>query len=257
MTQREFPIAVGGRPVPVRLLSPDRPASHPALLLMLQGARAGCLQPPYELAVQAMLAAGHHVASYDQACHGDDARPGWPEGLVGMAQAIAAGEDPFARDIAVGQAVMDAGLAEGWATPGRIGLLGISRGGYSGLRLMAADPRIAAAAAMAPVTDWRIVRPHLDAALAHPLVTEHTLHAYAPAFAGRPLLVVISADDDRVSTARCTEFMAAIYRAEAERPPPRRHACYHVEDLTIGHCIAPDWHRRAAEFILRHLPAEA
>lgn len=254
MTQQETVVSVAGRALPVRWLLPAHLAPRPALLLMLQGARATCTEPPYDLAVAAMLEAGHCVVSYDQAFHGDDARPGWREGLVGMAEAIAAGEDPFARDVAVGQAVLDAALAAGWATPGRIGLLGISRGGYSGLRLMAAEPRVTAAAVMAPVTDWRLVQPHFAAALHHPLVTEHTLHAYAPALAGRPLLVVISADDDRVSTARCSEFVATLHRLEAERQPPCRHVCYHVEDTTSGHCVEAEWHRRAVHFLLRHLP---
>jgi len=77
--------------------------------------------------------------------------------MNGFRASFMAGVDPFKMGVEDGQTVITECIKRGWATPGRIAVQGASRAGYMALRLMAADPRIAVAAGLAPVTDWRML----------------------------------------------------------------------------------------------------
>jgi predicted esterase len=96
---------------------------------------------------------GFLCASVDIPCHGQDRRAGEPEGLDGWRFRIERREPlmvPFAAECA---AVLDALIGQKACDPGKIFTSGISRGAFCALCLAAADPRIAGAAGLAPLTD--------------------------------------------------------------------------------------------------------
>jgi dienelactone hydrolase len=212
LQDRALAVKVDGidRPFLVRL--PTNLVANPVLLLHLGLSMHHALDvPPYMTVPQRFLDAGHLVATFDLPQHG-----GWinefGEGLTGMARALAAGHDVFADLVSMGHGVIDRCLASGIVQPGRIAVSGISRGGHAALHLLAADRRIAAGAAFAPVTDLPAVSEFTAVADA-PLVQQANAQELVPALASRPLFISINADDARVSSQHCIRFFQALRAA--------------------------------------------
>ncbi|RPI82540.1 MAG: hypothetical protein EHM42_09360, partial [Planctomycetaceae bacterium] len=160
LVTREFTVERPGEKLSVRLVTPptEKLAKNPLLLLNFSTDRTTSLTAEiYAQPAKLFLANGHRVASFDLPSHGDriDARG---SGIDGMCARFIAGEDPFSRFAEDGRAVIDELIRCGAAEAGRIVVCGVSRAGYCGLRLAASDQRIAAVAALAPVTDWRQLR---------------------------------------------------------------------------------------------------
>jgi dienelactone hydrolase len=154
----EWLIDVAGVRTPVLLRAPAFLAERPALLIHLTLAMGeGLDDPPHAIVPRAFLAEGHRVATFDLPNHGrlvdDDGA-----GLDGIAAAMAAGKDVVASAVATGRALVDAYQERFHHERGRIVLSGISRGGHFALHLLAADPRIAAVATFAPVTNLYALR---------------------------------------------------------------------------------------------------
>ena len=73
-----------------------------------------------------------------------------------MRDALLSGRDPFVEFVEDGIACIDDCLNRKLTYKG-VSLLGTSRGAYCALRLAAADHHVDAVAAIAPVTDWRVL----------------------------------------------------------------------------------------------------
>jgi dienelactone hydrolase len=203
------------------LRTPARLAQTPCLLINLAMDRATAMHEwPYGIIPALFTAAGHRVATFDLPYHGELATEERKE-LRGIAAAAAAGEDPLAEVRAVGRAVIDACLAQGLVEAGRIVVAGTSRGGFSALHLMAADARIAAAAALVPVTDLTALT-EFRALAGSPLIARASAEALIPALANRHVFVSMGEKDERVSADACFAFYGQLLAAAREIKPVLR-----------------------------------
>ena len=252
VVSREFNLQVGPRTISSRLLSPkrERLAEKPLLLLSLALDRETALNAdPYSLAAKLFVARGHRALSFDLPAHGRRVDK-YGEGIQGWRNAWVDGADVFTQFVAEAAAVIDRCIQEGYARAGRVVLYGISRGGYLALRLMAADARIAGAAAIAPVTDWRALA-EFSADRDRGDLAGLELTRYADALAGKRVFLVIGTSDHRVSTASCCRFFLGLLDANARHgqtePPVEFHCSAMMEP---GHSVDDSWRRRGAEFLL-------
>lgn len=238
-------------PLPCTLAAPaeGEGVAEPALLLIFGGARKGVLSDePHNVVADFFVQAGHLALSFDLPNHGDLVNEHGP-GIAGMCAALSAGDDPFARFVANGIAVIDACLEKGIGRPGKIFICGSSRGGYCALRLAAADARINAIAALEPVTDWRILQ-EFNEIKERSDVGALALEHYAAALAGRPLYLAIGNHDHRVSTHACIRFVSRILEYENPLTPGSSAIEMHVVD-SPGHNLTPEWRIEGARFLLR------
>jgi hypothetical protein len=118
---------------------------------------------------------------------------------------------------------------------------------------MAADRRVAAAAAIAPLTDWRTL-----IELAHVRerreIADLRLSGWADGLAGRPIYIAVGAHDDRVSTPACCRFYLDLVEANARRGYPDSLVDFFCTD-SVGHSLDNPWRIRGAEFLLKALSA--
>ncbi|MBM3290766.1 MAG: alpha/beta fold hydrolase, partial [Candidatus Hydrogenedentes bacterium] len=222
---------------------------EPALLLTFAMDRATSLtKHPYCFAAEYFLAQGHRAASFDLPNHGDRVNAHGQQ-IEGMRNAFAAGDDPFAAFVADGRAVIDACIARGIAKPGRIAVAGTSRGGYMALRLLSGDERIAAAAAFAPVTDWRELR-EFAADRENADVANLQLVHFVPGMIGKQVFIAIGKTDTRVSTQHCQEFADALIAANAKAARAPALVEFHLTD-DPGHSCADEWYERGRAALLQ------
>lgn len=246
---REFSVEVRGESLRCLLTEPERLSDRPSLLLNLASDRTSALlAQPYDIAPRMFVAAGHRAAALDLPCHGERAVSGQPEGIAGVCAEWTSGRDVFSRFVDEGRAVLDALIRRGLAEPGRMFVAGTSRGGYCALRLMAADERIRAAAAFAPVTDWRPLQEFADVR-DRPELADLALTSFADAFAGRAVWAAIGNRDARVGTECCLRFVEAVVRAEAAEELATSRVVLHVVP-EIGHRLSDRWHRSGGEYLL-------
>jgi dienelactone hydrolase len=225
------------------MLAPD-----PVLLLTFAADRASSLTvEPYSIAAAHILGHGHRAASFDLPNHGDRIDD-HGSGIDGFRDALLAGRDPFAMFVGDASALIDRCVTEGLARPGRIVVSGTSRGGYMALRLLAADQRVAAAAAYAPVTDWRQLAEFADHR-DRSVVAALDLCEYTEEMAGKAVYVAIGSDDHRVSTDHCRSLAEALAGASSGPNAIRsKMECHFTDDE--GHSLGAEWHRRGAVFLL-------
>ena len=132
---------------------PRNPA--PTLFVFAGGIETSLTHPIYSQACRILKQKGALCVSLDLPSHGEDIRPGEPEGLKGWRYRVDQGEDPMKDLVIQASAVLDSLIAEGLTDPKHVLASGTSRGGYAALRLTAHDQRVGAVAAFAPVTDLR------------------------------------------------------------------------------------------------------
>jgi dienelactone hydrolase len=252
-TETHFHVTRGGEQLGVMLLEPagGRLAADPLLLLNFATDRATSLHDPlYGDPVRRLLAAGHRAASFDVPAHGEriDAAG---KGIDGLRERLLAGRDPFAGFVDDGRAVIDECIRRGLAKPGRIVVCGNSRSGYGALRLAAADSRISAVAALAPVTDWRELR-EFAAVREVPAVAALALENYAVSLAGRPVYMALGNADQRVGTAAYARLVQRLAGIEADRGLATSRLCLLIVDDSPGHTLADRWSAEAARFLIAH-----
>ena len=248
----EFDISVNGRTLPCLLAEPDpvTAVDDPALLFCLSGPRKKAIgENPYSDSVDRFVRSGYRAVSIDLPCHGDRASTEEPTGLAGMCAAVLAGEDPFAMFVEDAMACTDECIRRGYARSGRIYVYGTSRGGYCGLRLAAADRRVAAVVAIAPVTDWRRLHEFAPAGDA-PEVAALALQHWAHALAGRSVYLVIGNRDNRVGTECCARFAFSLFETEAQLGRQTSAVHLYIDSQAVGHRVSDVWRRRGDEFLL-------
>lgn len=249
VVREEFAVERPGGPLEVSVQSPTKLASRPMLLIFLSADRQSSMPDgKYGEPGRLFLESGNRVASFDLPAHGERVdRHG--SGISGFAARVAAGEHPFDLVVADGRAVIDECEKRGIVEPGRVVVCGVSRGGYCALRLMAADERIAAGAALAPATDWRVVREFAAIKDTEP-VAELALENFAEALAGRRVYVAIGNSDDRVGTASCTRFVLSVEEADRSKGVVKSGIRFQVVDDSKGHALASKWRHEGVRFLL-------
>jgi pimeloyl-ACP methyl ester carboxylesterase len=252
---REYPsvdidVEVGGRIITARILSPvdGQLAADPLLMLHFTGEKESALyEAPYSHTTTQFLEAGHRVLSFDLPSHGTRIDH-FGESLTGFCNAFVSGQDPFLLFIEEAIAVIDRCITEGLASAERIVACGTSRAAYLAVRLMAAEPRIAAVAAIAPVTDWRALS-EFASAVERPDVAALHLSEFVNELVGRPIYIVIGNHDARVSTPSCCQFYIDLVNAHTHRGYDDSLIRFEVLDVP-GHFSPAAWHRAGGVFLL-------
>lgn len=246
-----FVVAGGATRFTVEVQSPSGAlmAVRPLLLLNFSTDRKSSLQGGrYGEPARIFLEAGHRVASFDLPAHGERIdRHG--SGIEGLCARLIAGADPFAEFVADGRSVIDECIRRGLGEAGRIVVCGVSRAGYCAVRLAAADTRTSAAAALAPVTDWRELR-EFAGVRERPEVAALALTHFAGELSGRRLYVAIGNNDTRVSTNACTRFVLAVGEEESRLSLRQSRLHYVIADDSPGHALAAKWRQEGARFLL-------
>jgi dienelactone hydrolase len=159
----------------------------------------------YRQCGNALAEQGFLCVSLDLPGHGVDTRNDEPGGLGSWRVRSDHGEDfvaPFAAQV---RKVLDYLIQAGYTDPDRIAACGTSRGGFMALQVTAAEPRIRATAAFAPVTALRSLR-EFQGATNTDYVDALSLYARAGALAGRSLWIIIGDRDERVGTDDAISF---------------------------------------------------
>jgi poly(3-hydroxybutyrate) depolymerase len=129
-------------------------ARQAPLMFMLGGERVGELEGEGSNLVGWLLAKhGFAQASLDIPGFGGDRRAGEPAGMSAWRARLEKGEPLFAAFHTQVASVIDHLVRQGTVDPARIGVCGVSRGGFVALHLGAAEPQMKYVAAFAPVTD--------------------------------------------------------------------------------------------------------
>ncbi|MCX5659305.1 MAG: prolyl oligopeptidase family serine peptidase [Planctomycetota bacterium] len=262
MKLTEFDIHAGGSPgrtVTCLLAEPDdgKLAADPALVLNFAADRkTNISEPIYDIPTKVFVEAGHRALAFDMPHHGQRIAPWKKQGIEGFVEAMRAGVDSFVIHTEDAKAAIDEALKRGLARPGRIAAAGTSRGGYCALRLAAADPRVDAVAAYAPVVDWWFLT-EFAADRERPEVAKLALTHFIPALAGRPAWMAIGNEDRRVNTVACIEFALALARAgeavAAQGPAAAPGLAFHLVDGEKGHTLSNAWRTAGAEFLLKRM----
>lgn len=177
----------------------------PTLFIFASDIKGTLDNPYFRQCGDALAAQGFLCVSLDLPGHGADQRDGEPGALGTWRTRSDAGEDFIAPFTARVRAVLDHLIATGASDPARIAACGTSRGGFMALQVAAADPRIKAVAAFAPVTNLMALREFGGAQNTEHVATLSLL-ANAEKFAGRAVWVIIGDRDDRVSTDDAVAF---------------------------------------------------
>jgi dienelactone hydrolase len=232
------------------MLPPQAGKPAPTLLLFaMAGADTLCTEP-YCRVGRLLHAQGWNVVSLDLSCHGADSRANEPTELAGWAARTAAGEDfvaPFLKRV---NDVVAHLVTRSLADPARIAAAGTSRGGFLAFHAAAANPRIRAVAAFAPVTDL-IALNEFAGQKENPLVRRLALVNAAEALAGRAAWITIGNADARVDTDKAIAFARALASASQARSL--------VCDVTLHvlptprHCSFSEWHDEAANWLLNNM----
>ncbi|MEO2046677.1 MAG: alpha/beta fold hydrolase [Pirellulales bacterium] len=171
----------------------------PTLLVFSSTIEESLGVPYYRQCGNALAQQGYLCVSLDLPGHGLKQRADEPEGLAAWRFRSDQGEDfigPFNRRV---HDVLDYLIEGSYTDPQRIAACGTSRGGYLALQVTAAEPRIRATAAFAPVTNLSKIR-EFHSATYRDRMKDLSLYAKAENLTGRALWLVIGDRDDRVGT---------------------------------------------------------
>lgn len=250
--------------VPVRAVTPSgvqyqylSTVRSGPLVMVFATTASESLSGKFTGAVDALVRSGHVVASLDLPCHVEAAervsrtrdvmaayRSRDVQGLGCWAAAVrSTSEDVFLPFLeAVSEAISDL-QARGLTTGQRVGVLGVSRGGYVALRAAVANSRIAAAAVLAPVTHLGVLKEFSNVSVGD----QYDLVKLSWALAGKSLFLQIGSNDRRVGTGSALRLVDGVIAASGEASP----------DLTVmvtptpGHQSSE--HEKASEWLRARL----
>lgn len=222
-------VRLAGAPALVAYEGEARAAGARGCVLFYHGLGAGKAMHRSELAL--LAGQGWLGVGIDAVGHGERIDPG--------AVARLRGRDPEAAFLELVAAttdevppLVDDLVARGWAVPGRVGVVGISMGGFVAYGAVLRDRRIAAAVAITASPAWgaRADSPHRRPDAFHPVA----------------LLSVTAAEDARVPPAP----VHALHRALAPRYAATPERLRHVEHAGAGHWMGPQaWQATALETV--------
>jgi esterase FrsA len=234
-------------------------ARRAPLVFVIGGVRKSSLEGEGSNVVGSVLAQhGFVQASIDIPCHGEDSRPGEPKEMRGWRARLEKGEplfDAFHRQVA---SVIDYLVRRGTVDPARIGVCGVSRGGFVALHLGAAEPRMKYVVGFAPVTDLLALKEfqgtsHPTAARAMDVTT------LADKLLDRPIWISIGDNDQRVDSRHAIDFALHMMKISVRHRQPMTHF-WSGDDIRLtvtpseganGHSSYRGAHEDAAVWILR------
>ncbi|MCC6490874.1 MAG: prolyl oligopeptidase family serine peptidase [Candidatus Hydrogenedentes bacterium] len=222
-----------------------RPA--PTLLVCATTAEETLTHEMYGSSPRILHGKGWNVVALDLPCHGADHREGERQQLEGWRDRVENGENIVTDWQRRVNDVLDHLIASGVADPERIYAEGTSRGGYMACQAAAANPKIRAVAAYAPVTELPALR-EFEGLDADPLTRQLDLQNSAAALCNRPLWIIIGNADDRVGTDRAVAFSRRLAAAAQEQGL--------TPDVTLqvvpvpGHGSRIEWHDAAIAWML-------
>ncbi|MCM8758342.1 MAG: prolyl oligopeptidase family serine peptidase [Candidatus Omnitrophica bacterium] len=164
--------------------------------------------PDYKTVPDIFLSAGHNVASFDLPGHGS-LIDYCGEGIESWAKAMLKGVDVAEKIRNIGSKIIDICLEERLAWNQTVVMMGVSRGGFSVLHIMAYDRRVYAAAIHAPVIDLAELREFRDVK-ENELVISSSGMNLIPFLASRFLFISMGQEDPRVDAKTCFEFFARL-----------------------------------------------
>jgi dienelactone hydrolase len=239
-------------------VGPRGPRPAP-LMFMFGGERRGELEGEGSNLVGWLLAQhGFAQASLDIPCFGDDARPGEPAGMSGWRARLEKGEPLFAAFQEQVRSVVGQLARDGTVDPERVGVCGVSRGGFVALHVGAAEPRMRFIAVFAPVTDLLALREFHGIADPAPARALDVM-TLADKLRDRPLWISIADQDERVDSRHAIEFALHMMRISARHRMPMTHF-WSGDDIRLtvtpseganGHSSYRGAHEDAAAWILR------
>ena len=142
--------------------------------------------------------------------------------------------------------VLDFLIRNGYTDSNRIAACGISRGGFMAIHFAAADSRVQCVAALAPVTDLRVLT-EFSGMKNESLARSLSVMNVADKLAGRGVWIYIGNDDERVGTDDAIAFTRLVAR-RAIATKQRANVKLTVDALE-GHGVGLPPHFEAAEWI--------
>jgi dienelactone hydrolase len=235
------------------LLGDKCTAPAPTLFLFATSADQTLADPAFAKIGHLLARRGFLCVSLDVPCHGNDVRPGEKAGSLSAWRArLEKGGDlvpPFTKKVS---AVLDYLVKEGYTDPRRVAACGTSRGGFMALHAAAAEPRVRAVVAFAPVTDLLALR-EFAGMEKHAATKALALARHADELAGRAVWLCIGNHDERVGTDHSIAFTRRVVAASVARKKPAA-VELHVM-ATEGHRVHATAHDEAAAWLLAQLRA--
>ncbi len=240
--------------VPFAILGQKGSAPAPTLFVFAGGKADSLLSLDFNKIGRILSKEGFLCVSVDIPCHGDDVQAGETKGSIASWRIRMEKGDkwvPAFTDKV--RAVLDHLVKEGYTDPKRVAAVGTSRGGFMAAHVAAADPRIRAVVAFAPVTELLAVREFkgsdkADAARALDLVK------LVDTLAGRSLWLCIGDKDDRVDTKAAINFTRKLEEASKDKKLP-----VDVELVVRevpGHTIHKTAHEEAAAWLRKRFKSD-
>lgn len=223
----------------------------PTLLVFSASIEDSLEDPYYRQCGNALAEHGFLCVSVDLPGHGNDHQADEPGGLSTWRVRSDQGKDfvtPFTDQVS---GVLDHLIATGYTEAERIAACGTSRGGFMALQVTAADCRIRATAAFAPVTALTALREFHE--VANPEhVDSLSLNGQAEQLLGRSLWLVIGDRDDRVGTDK-TIALARLVTTKSLALSKSADVTLLVKPEPKGHTTPAGSPEAAADWILEKL----
>lgn len=234
-------------------------ARRAPLMFILGGDHKSTLEGESTNVVGSVLAKhGFVQASVDIPCHGGDSRPGEPAGMSGWRARLEKGEPLFATFQKQVASVVDQLVRQGTVDRERVGVCGVSRGGFVALHLGAADPRMKYVVAFAPVTDLLALTEFKGIADPAPARALDVM-TLAERLLDRPIWISIADNDERVDSRHAIDFALHMMKISKRHKMPMTHF-WSGDDVRLtvtpsegagGHTSYRGAHEDAATWILR------
>lgn len=229
----------------------DKPAKPaPTLLVFAGGVEDTLTNPDYNKAGRMLAKQGVISVALDIPCHGKDVKQKESPGLTGWRNRLEQGNELVPSFATKCTAVLDFLVQEGYTDPARIAAAGTSRGGFIALHVAAAEPRIKAVVAFAPVTNLLALR-EFNGMENHAGIKALSLENHAAKLAGRAIWICIGNNDERVSTDDVIHFTRRVVAASVAQ---KKKPLVEIHVMTSeGHRIHETAHEEAAAWIGKRL----
>jgi len=202
----------------------------------------------YNKAAGILTSHGYLAVSLDLPCHGEDVKEGEPGGRSGWRARIEQGDDQVPGFLKKVSAVLDYLISGGYTDRQRILASGTSRGGFIALHFAAADPRVRAVAAFAPVTNLLTLR-EFAGMEHHPATNSFALIHQAGKLADKAVWIIIGNKDERVGADHAIALTREIVAAWTHSDRPANVELHVLPSM--GHGLPPNAYDDAAAWLLR------